>query len=219
MKKLLFLLFLVTALSIRAQVNFGISGGVNTGLRGKSGDFFGSTEIYKPIMGWGVNLIGEYRINQQYGAQLEIGVQQIGFQSSKRFLFATDFIFGNENGSIWKLRERYRYWNSTLLLEAFPFSNHPSFVVRLGTSLGFKLQGWRITDGAEASFPVYDKEPIELESNDMAIAACIAFGENIHLKGKHFMTLELRYNHSLDGFQSLEIFDPLQLSLGYKFGK
>ncbi len=196
-----------------SQFHFGLSGSANLSFWDwhiKSLD----TDIdYEPGMGWRYAAMGEWQAAPWIGLRAELGTQ---VKSNK--LAGLQFPDMISTGNY---RERYQYWEGSLLLELFPVKKWRAVYLLGGATAGNLGRGRTkvcITENGEKSC---NTTPIDLSGpnyNRSAFSLDGGIGGNVPLGALSRLKIEGRFQYGLSNFSKNDNVDARVSSVLFTLG-
>lgn len=223
MKNLLLLLaFIFFSTNAFTQVSIGLSSGPNLSFWNWKLKAFNYDVNFDPAVGMRTVVLGEWQVSPILGLRAEVGAQLKANKMTRNLVFATDILAGNPQGSEWKFREHYHYWEGSLLAQISPLKKIRALYLLAGGTVGRLENGWEKTSGSETGIKHSSKESIDVKDsnwNRAAFAADLGIGGNIPLGKYSSLKVEGRFQYSLTNLaQSDEVdarVNPLLLTVGY----
>jgi hypothetical protein len=197
---LIALVFIFLSSNAFAQVHIGLSSGPNLS--------FWTWEIkavhydlgFEPAVGFRTVALGEWVVSPVLGVRAELGAQLKANKTIKNLVFPSDIIAGNFNGTPWKFREYYHYWEGSLLVQVSPLKKIRALYLLAGGTVGRLENGWKTTSGSEAGNKSSSRESIEVKDgnwNRTAFTADLGLGGNIPLGKYSILKVEGRFQYGL----------------------
>ena len=222
MKHLLLALALAfSATPAFSQFYLGLSGGTNLSFWSWHIKSLNTDIDYEPAMGWRAAVLGEWQINSMIGLRAEFGTQIKANQMTTNFIFPSDILSGNYNGSPGHFRENYQYWEGSLLAQFSPLKKVKALYVVGGVSAGRLDKAWSKVEGTEAGREFSSKSDIDLDYrnwNQNALAADFGLGGNIPLGANSKIKVEARYQYNFTEISKHENVDARVNSMLFNVG-
>jgi len=205
-----------------AQVHIGLSAGPNLS--------FWTWEIkanyhdlgFEPAVGMRTVVLGTWQVSPVLGVRAEFGAQLKANKKIRNLVFPSDIIAGDFDGTPWKFRDYYHYWEGSLLVEVSPLKKIRPLYLLAGGTAGRLENGWKKTSGSEGGTKASGKESIDVKDgnwNRVALAADMGLGGNIPLGKYSILKIEGRFQYGLSQLaQSDEVdarLNSLLLTVGY----
>ncbi|MBC7775050.1 MAG: hypothetical protein H7246_06385 [Phycisphaerae bacterium] len=139
----------------------------------------------------------------------------------ENFIFETDLLAGDLDGTKWVFREFYQFYEGSFLVQVSPIKKCRQVYLLAGGTAGWLALGWKTTKGSEAHIKHSSKSFIYLKDpswNRNAFAADFGLGGNIPLGVNSKIKVEARYQHSLSNLSNYENVDASISSLLFNVG-
>jgi len=214
--------FACLANPVFSQFHIGLSAGPNVSFWTWEIKSLGFGIDYEPAMGWRAAVLGEWQMNPMLGFRAEFGTQVKANKLSKNFIFESDLLAGNFNGSPGYFREYFQYWEGSALVQFSPVKKFNYVYLIAGGTAGRLEKAWNIISGTEAGQEFSSTSSIDVKNpnwNRNAFAADFGLGGNIPLGANSKIKVEARYQYSLSNLTASDDVDasmsPLLLNVGY----
>ncbi len=205
-----------------SQFHIGLSGGANMSFWTWELKLLGLDIDYEPAMGWRAAVLGEWQMNPMFGFRAEFGTQLKANKITRNFVFESDILSGNPNGTPGSYREFYQFWEGSLLVQFVPVKKFNYVYLMAGGTAGWLEKAWNKASGTESGQKFSTSNPIDIKDpnwNRSAFAADFGFGGNIPLGANSKIKVEMRYQYSLSDLiannNAEASISPLLLNVGY----
>ena len=222
MKKFhLILALLLFASALFAQIRVGLTGGVNYTFWTWEVDALpGGAFQNDPAFGWRAGVLAEIPMSRQLSLRAEFGTQVNANKKSVKYVFPSDILSGDLEGTQYIYRENFQFWEVSILAEVKPLSKAPWLYFVAGATGGRLTEGW-------TSFKALEPEKEQLKGGQIPLdddnwhrnqfAADLGLGGNIPLGKAFSLKLESRVQYHFSELDDLDnvhsrIF-PIQLNL------
>ncbi len=222
--KNLFLIFSFACLATPAfsQFHLGLSAGANMSFWTWEIKSLGLDIDYEPAMGWRAAVLGEWQMNPMSGFRAEFGTQVKANKLTRNFVFPSDIIAGNPNGTPGYFREYFQYWEGSVLVQFSPVKKFSQVYILAGGTGGRLEKAWNRISGTESGQKFSSTNSIDVKDpnwNRNAFAADFGLGGNIPLGANSKIKVEARYQYSLSNLSNNDNVDasisPLLFNVGY----
>ncbi|MBN8678936.1 MAG: hypothetical protein J0M29_11980 [Chitinophagales bacterium] len=209
MKKHLFLLMLVVCTSaISAQVSIGLSGGANySSWKWEVDNLPTNSFDFQPAFGWRAALLAEIPLHKQLRLRTELGTQVYANGEERSFSFPDDFLNGDFDGSQYRYRENYQFWEVSVLAEVMPIRKISWLYVVAGATGGKLTKGWTSFKALEPDKEQLSGDPIDVKNDNghhNSFAADLGLGGNIPLSKSIKLKLESRFLYFFNELDDLD---------------
>ncbi|HLP96435.1 MAG TPA: hypothetical protein VK168_20480 [Saprospiraceae bacterium] len=209
MKKHLFLLMLVVCTSpISAQVSIGLSGGANySSWKWEVDNLPQDAYDFQPGFGWRAALLAEIPLQKQLKLRTELGTQVYTNKDDVSLIFPSDYLSGDLDGSQYRYRENYQFWEVSVLAEVMPLPKISWLYVVAGATGGRLTKGWTSYKALEPDKEQVTGGSIDVDNDNYhhnSFATDFGLGGNIPL-GKSFkLKLESRFLYFFNELDDLD---------------
>ncbi|MBL7809632.1 MAG: hypothetical protein JNN28_17560 [Saprospiraceae bacterium] len=220
-KKVLLIAFLSFTAVLSAQISAGLSVGINhTSWKWDVDNLPFAWPEYQSAYGWRAVLLSEIPLHKQLRLRTEFGTQVYANGDIKQLVFESDILNGDFNGTTYRFRENYQFWEVSVLAEVMPIRKISWFYIVAGATGGKLTKGWT---SLKALGP--DKEQLSGYSIDVkndnwhhnSLAADLGLGGNIPLSKSFNLKLESRFLYFFNELDDLDNvhsrISPVMLSL------
>lgn len=192
-----------------AQIRVGLTGGVNyTFWTWKVDHLPGGVFQNDPAFGWRAGVLAEIPLNQQLSLRAEFGTQvNANEERKKSFVFETDILNGDFDGSQYIYRENYQFWEGSILAEVKPFRKASWLYFVAGATGGRLTKAWTSFKALEEDKEQLKGGPIDVENDNWhhnQFSADLGLGGNIPLGKAFSIKLESRVQYHFTELDDLD---------------
>jgi hypothetical protein len=204
----LLIAFVLCIHALFAQIRVGLTGGANyTFWKWEVDNLPGGVFQNDPAFGWRAGVLAEIPLKQQLSLRAEFGTQVNANGERKSFVFETDILSGDFDGSQYIYRENYQFWQGSILAEVKPLRKVSWLYFVAGATGGRLTKAWTSFKALEP-----DKEQIKgtqiLIENDNwhhnQFSADLGLGANIPLGKAITLKLESRVQYHFSELDDLD---------------
>ncbi|HLP96434.1 MAG TPA: hypothetical protein VK168_20475 [Saprospiraceae bacterium] len=207
-KNVLLIAFLSFTAVLSAQISVGLSAGINhTSWKWDVDNLPFDWPEYQSAYGWRAVLLSEIPLHKQLKLRTELGTQVYANGDIKSFIFESDFLSGDFDGSQYRYRENYQFWEVSVLAEVMPIRKISWFYLVAGATGGRLTKGWTSFKALEPDKEQLSGDPIDVRNDNWhhnSFATDFGLGGNIPL-GKSFkLKLESRFLYFFNELDDLD---------------
>ncbi|MBL7809633.1 MAG: hypothetical protein JNN28_17565 [Saprospiraceae bacterium] len=220
-KHILLLAFLGCSFALSAQISVGLSAGANyTSWKWEVDNLPANAFNFQPAFGWRAALLAEIPLNKQLRLRTELGTQVYANGDKRSFIFPSDILNGDFDGSQYRYRENYQFWEVSVLAEVIPIRKISWFYILAGATGGKLTKGWTSFKALEPDKEQLSGDPIDVKNDNWhhnSLAADLGLGGNIPLSKSIKLKLESRFLYFFNELDDLDNvhsrMSPVMLSL------
>lgn len=204
-----------------AQIRVGLTSGVNyTYWTWELDALPGGAFQNDPAFGWRAGVLAEIPLNRQLSLRAEFGTQVNGNKKSVNYVFPSDILNGDLEGTPYIYRENYQFWEGSILAEVKPFRKASWLYFVAGATGGRLTKAWTSFKALEEDKEQLKGGPIDIDNDNWhhnQFSADLGLGGNIPLGKAFSLKLESRVQYHFSELDDLDnvhsrIF-PIQLNL------
>ncbi|MCC7464916.1 MAG: hypothetical protein IT261_01525 [Saprospiraceae bacterium] len=222
MKKYSLVIALVLCVhAIFAQIRVGLTGGANyTSWTWKVDHLPGGAFQNDPAFGWRAGVLAEIPLKKQLSLRAEFGTQVNANKKRVDYVFPSDILSGDLEGTPYIYRENYQFWEGSILAEVKPFRKASWLYFVAGATGGRLTKAWTSFKPLEPEKEHLEGGQILIDNNDWhhnQFSADLGLGGNIPLSKAFTLKLESRVQYHFSELDDLDNLHtrlfPIQLNL------
>jgi hypothetical protein len=225
-KHILLLAFFGCTFVLSAQVSIGLSGGANyTSWKWEVDNLPTNAFNFQPAFSWRAALLAEIPLHKQLKLRTELGTQIYANGERKSFIFESDFLSGDFDGSQYIYRENYQFLEASILAEVMPVRKASWFYLVAGVTGGRLVKAWSSFRALEPDKEQLRGSAIDISNDNWhhnSFAADMGLGGNIPLSKSIKLKLESRFLYFFNELDDLDNvhsrISPVMLNLACVYG-
>jgi hypothetical protein len=154
----------------------------------------------------------------------ELGTQIYANGERKSFIFESDFLSGDFDGSQYIYRENYQFWEASILAEMMPFKKISWLYFVAGATGGRLVKAWSSYRALEPDIEQLKGSAIDVNNDNWhrnSFAADMGLGGNIPISKSIKLKLESRFLYFFNELDDLDNvhsrISPVMLNLAFVY--